>query len=80
VGTEVVVRSADYSVQGRALLKAVTSNSIEVETDLGFTPLAGYIMECGDYDNQTDDVKIAYGSMSDGDNNFADGKISYKMS
>jgi hypothetical protein len=79
-GTEVVVRSADYSVSGTALLKQVTSNSIELETTLGFTPLAGYVMECGDYDNQTDDVTIAYCSMSDGDNNFADGKISYKMS
>jgi len=79
-GTEVVVRSPDYSVAGFALLKKVTSNSIEVETTLGFTPLAGYILECGDFDNQTSAVTIAYGSMSDGNNNFADGSISYKMS
>ena len=79
-GTEVKIHNADFSVSGTALLKRVTSNSIEVETDLGFTPLAGQVMECGTYNNQTEDVKIAYGSMSDGDNNFADGKVSYKMS
>ena len=79
-GTEVVVRSVDYSVSGAAILKRVTSNTLEVETDLGFTPLMGYVMECGSYNNQTEDIKLVYGSMSDGDNNFADGKVSYKMS
>lgn len=79
-GTEVVVRSEDYSVQGRALLNQVSSNTITVQSDLGFTPLAGYVMEAGDYDNQTDDVKLVYGFQSDGDNDFADGKVSYKQS
>jgi len=78
--TEVVVSSPDYSIQGRALLNAVTSNTITVASDLGFTPLAGYIIELGDFDNQTTASTVAYGFMSDGSNNFADGSISYKMS
>lgn len=79
-GTEVVVRSLDYVTSGTAILKKVTSNTIEVETSLGFTPSAGMIMECSNYADQTATVKLVYASMSDGDNNFADGKVSYKMS
>lgn len=79
-GSEIIVRSPDFTVSGTALINKVTSNTITVQTDLGFTPLAGYIMEASNYSDQTANVKLVYGAMSDGDNDFADDKVTYKMS
>lgn len=79
-GSEVIVRSPDFTVSGTALLNQVTSNNITVQTDLGFTPLSGYIMEPSNYSDQTGDVIVVYGSMSDGDNDFADGKKPFTQS
>lgn len=79
-GTGVIVRSPDGSVQGSAILQSAQSNTITVSAGLGFTPLAGYYLELGDYNNQSEQVKLVFGFMSDGDNDFADGKIPYQMS
>jgi hypothetical protein len=80
IGAEIVVRSSDYVTSGRANIVSVVGNVITVDASLGFTPLVNYIVEFGDYDNLTDDVKNRYASMSNGNNDFADGIKPYKMS
>ena len=78
--SEVIIRSEDFTVSAVAKLNQVSSNQLTVQTALGFTPLAGYIIEPSNYSDNTEEVKLVYGSMSDGDNDFADGKVSYKQS
>jgi hypothetical protein len=80
VGCFVKIHSSDFSVSGTSYISSIAGNTITVSSSLGFTPVAGYIMELGDYDNQTDDVKLVYAAMSDGDNNFGDGNMPYQMS
>jgi hypothetical protein len=80
VGAFVKIHNSDFSVSGTSYIDSVDGNTITVTSALGFTPAANYIMEFGDYDNQTDIVKLIYGFQSDGDNNFADGKQPYQQS
>jgi len=79
IGAYVKVHSEDHSVIGYSYISAVNGNTITVDPGLGFTPPADYIMEFGDYDMQPDLVKLIYTFMSDGTNNFADGRPPYLM-
>ena len=80
IGAFVRVRNDDFSVYGTSYIASITGNTITLTTNLGFVPSAGYILEFDDYDNQPSNVTLVYGFMSDGSNNFADGKIAYTMS
>ena len=78
IGASIKVRNSDYSVEGTALLSSLTGNEITLDSDLGFVPAAGYIMELDVYDNQPDSIKLVFAFWSDGSNNFADGGIPYQ--
>jgi hypothetical protein len=80
IGAFVKVRNSDFSVSGTSYIDDVNGNTITLTTALGFTPAANYIMEFGDYDNQPANVKLIYGFLSDGANNFGDGMTPYQMS
>jgi hypothetical protein len=80
IGAGVVVRNASYSISSTSTISSVNGNVITVSPALSFTPALDYIMEFSDYDNQTENVKLIYGFLSDGDNNFGDGKPPYQMS
>lgn len=80
IGAGVVIRSEDYTTSDTSFIQSVVGNTITVSPALSFTPSTGYLMEFSDYDNQTTNVKLIYGFMSDGDNNFADGNPPYQMS
>jgi len=79
IGTTIKVRIEDptHSVSGTAVLKSFSGNTVTVETDLGFTPVAGYIMELDGYNTQTDVVQNIYTFMRD--SAFDDGKVQYTM-
>lgn len=77
IGASVVVRNPAFSISGVSTILAINGNQITVASTLGFIPLAGYIMEMDDYDNQTDDVKLTYTFMRD--SAFTDGKVQYSM-
>ena len=76
-GASIIVRSADYSITGVAILQTINFNEITLETDLGFVPPEDFIMELDEYDNQNDLVKLLYTFMSDVV--FADGGSQYLM-
>lgn len=76
-GSSIVVRSADYSITGVALLANINNNEITLDADLGFVPPEDFIMELDIYDNQTDLIKLLYTFMSDVV--FADGGSQYLM-
>jgi len=76
----VKVRNADFSIVGTSQISNISANTITLLTALAFTPTAGMIMELADYDLQTSaNVKLVYGHMSDGTNNFGDGGVPYVM-
>lgn len=75
----VIVRSLDYVTVGTSIVDGFSGNTVNLQTDLGFTPTAGMIMEFDDYSNQPDTVKLLYGFMSDDDNDFSDGGKPYEM-
>jgi hypothetical protein len=77
IGAAIEVRSPDFTVRGFSTLKSIAGNTISMDTDLGFTPLAGYIMLFDEYDKQPDTVTVIYGFMNDAA--FADGKPQYFM-
>lgn len=78
IGAGVRVRSVDFATTFSTTLKAVDGNTITVEDDLGFTPLAGYVMELSKYNNQTDDIKLRYVFATD-NATFDDGKVQYTL-
>jgi hypothetical protein len=80
IGAFVKVHNGDFSVSGTGYISNIVANTITLDTDLGFTPVEDYIIEFGDYDNQPANVILVYCFMSDGNNNFADGKQPYQMS
>lgn len=80
IGAYVLVRSGDHSIIGYSYLADISGNTLLLSTALGFVPLEDYVIEFADYDNQIEGVKVIYGFMSDGANNFGDGKIPYQMS
>lgn len=80
IGAYVIVHNSDFSVSGGSYIASLSGNTVLLTSNLGFVPAAGYVMEFGDYDNQPESVKLLYGFMSDGNNNFGDGKIPYKQS
>jgi hypothetical protein len=74
------VRSSDFTTRfAQANISSVNGNLITVTPALGFTPLAGDIMELSDYDfaSITETIKFFYGFMSDV--TFGDGKAQYNM-
>jgi hypothetical protein len=74
------VRSEDYSVAATATISAISGNTISVTPALGFTPSAGYLMELGNYDNATDQIKLLYTHISSATGaNFGDGGKTYVM-
>ncbi len=76
----VKVRSPDSVTRlAQANISAINGNLITVDTSLGFTPLAGDIMELSDYDfaGITEQIKFFYGFMRD--SAFGDGKPQYNM-
>lgn len=78
VGAEIRVRNSSFSVSGVSTIQAINANVITLGTALSFTPLADYIMEFADYNDQlSDTVKLIYGFVTDGTNNFADGGTPY---
>lgn len=79
VGASVRIHNSTYSISGTGLISLVNGNTITVNTALGFTPAAGYIMSLDDYDNQTEDVKLKFVFASDGTNAFADGGLPYQF-
>lgn len=61
----VVVRSPDYTTRyAVSQIQTATSNTIELATPLGFTPLPGDVMELSKYPFATDQVKLTYGHMA----------------
>jgi hypothetical protein len=77
IGAAVIVRSVDYSTSSTSVISTVTGDTITLETALSFTPSAGMIMEMDIYDNQPQKVKLYFGFMSDGTNDFSDGEPPY---
>lgn len=78
IGAQVRVRNFAFSVSGDSTIQSIAGNVITLGTALGFTPLVDYIMEFSDYNNQLNDtVKLVYGFVTDGTNDFADGGTAY---
>jgi hypothetical protein len=77
VGAAVVVRSVNYSTSSTSFIGSVVGDTITLTAPLSFTPTAGMLMELDIYDNQPTKVKLYFGFMSDGDNDFADGEPPY---
>lgn len=73
------VRSSDFSTVGTALIESFSGNTVTLQSDLGFTPTSGMIMELDDYSNQPSTVKLIYAFMSNGANDFADGGKPYQF-
>jgi hypothetical protein len=79
-GPRVRVRSQDYSVQATATISAISGNNITVSPSLGFTPMAGYLMEMANYDDATDQIKLLYTHISSATGaDFGDGGKTYVM-
>jgi signal peptidase I len=73
----VIVRSVDSVTRyGSAVIQTSDSNTITLQTSLGFTPQAGDIMELADYADQTDQVRLVYGYMGDP---LSNGDDDYRM-
>lgn len=79
IGCGVKVRDVDFTVIGTSFLESVDGNTITLTSNLGFVPLEDYRMELDFYDTQTDIIKLIYVFMSDGTNNFSDGRQPYQM-
>jgi hypothetical protein len=61
----VVVRSPDYTTRyAVSTIRTADSNTIELDTALGFVPQPGDVMELSKYPNATDQIKLTYGHMS----------------
>ncbi len=78
IGCSVKVRNSDFSVSAVAVLQNVVGNTITLATTLGFTPLADYVMELSEYNDQTDIIKLLYTFMTD-EAAFDDGLDPYLM-
>lgn len=72
------VRNASGSVSGTSIIQSWSGNTVTLETSLGFTPVAGYLMELDTYNSQGDDIKFVYGFMRT-TAPFDDGKARYQM-
>jgi hypothetical protein len=79
IGAMILVRSPDSVTRyAFSVLKTVSGNTITLENNLGFLPVAGDVMELYEYDTQTDNAKLVWGFMRDG-LTFADGKPVFGM-
>jgi hypothetical protein len=79
IGCAVMVRAPDFSQSAIAILVSASSNTITVDTPLGFTPTMGYIMDLAEYNEQPEIIKLLYGFMTD-QPAFDDGEEPYVMS
>lgn len=80
--TRVKVRSNDFTTRyAQSYITNISGNIITVSDDLGFTPLAGDIMELSQYDfaGVTDEIKLLYAHMQDLSAFPSDGSVQYKM-
>jgi hypothetical protein len=75
---KVKIRNNSGSVSGTSWISNLTGNTVTLETTLGFTPAAGYIMTLDTYNSHDDGIKFAYGFMRT-TAPFADGKARYQM-
>jgi hypothetical protein len=75
---KVRVRNGSGSVAGTAIIDSWSGNTVTLQSSLGFTPVAGYVMELDKYNFQDDDVKFVYGFMRT-TAPFDDGKARYQM-
>lgn len=70
----------DESIAFESRLVRVSENIIELEDDAPFTVNSNdYYVRLGNYNNQTDRVKLVYTFISDDDNDFADGGKAYEI-
>lgn len=76
----VIIRAADYSVQGIGVIASADSNTITLKSPLSFTPRAGNIMEFSSYStaSQTKLQHLVYGYMNSS-SQFADGSNAFTM-
>ena len=72
------VRNASGSVSGTAIIDSWSGNTVTLQSSLGFTPVAGYLMELDKYNFQDDDIKFVYGFMRT-TAPFDDGKVRYQQ-
>lgn len=76
----VKVRSDDFTTRFfQTIITNIAGNTITVRDDMGFTPVAGDVIELANYDfaDTTDQIKLLYGFMRD--SAFGDGKPQYQM-
>lgn len=66
IGASLLVRNDDFSVSGIAALQSVSSNTLTVSTDLGFTPAEDYVVELSPYTNQAALITNLYAFMNQG--------------
>ena len=78
IGTGVIIHNEDFSISDTSTIQSIAGNEITLSSALSFTPTADMIFEMSNYDNQTDAVKLLYGSMTNSAT-FSDGKPQYKM-
>lgn len=85
IGINVVIRETDYSSTGTAIqLTGVSGNTITLSADPGITLSAGQVMEFADYTSLgvapiQATVKLIYASVTDDENDFADGGKAYRI-
>lgn len=75
----VKIRRRDFSEVFETVLTSVNLNTLEIQDVPDFTIAEGDVIEFANYDNvnTTDQQKLIYAYISDGTNNFADGKAPY---
>ena len=75
----VKIRTYDFSDVFETVLTKVNFNTVEVRDVVPFTLTGSEIMELAQYSNAetTDQQKVIYAYLSDGTNDFADGKTPY---
>lgn len=82
IGCGLRVRSADSVTRfGETFLSNIIGNVLIFDPDfpLSFAPQADDIIEFSPYNNQTTNVKLVHGFMSDGTSDFDDGEQPYVM-
>ncbi len=78
IGAGVKIRNSDFSVQGTGIIESVSGNTITLVGNIGFSIVAGYIMELSGYNNQNETIKLFYTFMTD-EAAFDDGEEPYEM-
>lgn len=80
VGSNVRIRSLDFTDMHETTILSVNNNTITIETAPSFPLAEGYLMEFVKYNEQTSSrVKLIYVHLSDDVNDFADGEPYYSL-